>query len=327
MESTQMSTERLYSELRAMAENVKCSIVVRPVANQAKEFMAESWKHHFQGAQECIQPAAHKTVGYMQENLDALIGRECRVEVQRQAAHARVVSVIREELAMKAPTTFQEQQDLDAAALKALLPLCEQACHVLRHLWRGVRGYWPSWEIRQEAKGRVFPRLKRMGWAVLGNGHYAFALYHRSQPEYVLKVSGPAGFGRGLVYDRMVSGHRDAPILDPWPVFARHCMAHPHKHLPETLHFQQVSQSFAWAVMPKYKPYPDVPGDSEDFRLRVEAVIHGEIPGGADEAWIWPLRQMADALNYRADLHSENVMWSDRAQAWVVSDPFSDGDR
>lgn len=163
------------------------------------------------------------------------------------------------------------------------------------------------------------------GWHKLGNGFYGEAWQHEDY-EYVLKISGPAGWGSAhdsgtctSVYAAMFQYGEDTPRHDAWPVFARHCMAHPHKHLPTVYHFVQHNQRMAWAVLKKYARWNGV--TESDFYHEV-----GRVLGGGRSAawpWMWPLVQMADGLYVAVDLHKGNVMWDTDEDCLVITDPFS----
>jgi len=152
------------------------------------------------------------------------------------------------------------------------------------------------------------------GWEKLGSGLYGEAWMHRDYPELVIKISGPSGWGYD--YDRGV--YQNGGEHDAWPVFARHCQAHPHPHLPEILHFEQVSQGMAWAVMPKYEQWPD----TDDEFLQIQADLQA---GTSEHAWVWPLNQMCATLGFNVDLHDGNVMGHPDTGDWIITDPFSAG--
>lgn len=164
------------------------------------------------------------------------------------------------------------------------------------------------------------------GWHKLGWGFYGEAWAHEDS-EYVLKISGPAGWGRAHdygthtgVFDVMDDYGEDDPRADAWPVFARHCMAHPHKHLPTIYHFVQHNQRMAWAVMKQYKDWNGITG--WDLYHAFKAVLAGERSSAA-WPWMWPLRQMTDGLHFAVDLHTGNVMWDADGGCLVITDPFS----
>lgn len=116
----------------------------------------------------------------------------------------------------------------------------------------------------------------------------------------------------------------DCSRLDAWPVFARHCMAHPHKHLPTVLHMQDVSQGMTWGVLRRLTPVRGALGeraqDVSRFITKCRVVLSGGVAG---PQWLWPLRQMVDALGVEVDVHRDNVMYDKAAECIVLTDPFS----
>lgn len=175
---------------------------------------------------------------------------------------------------------------------------------------------------KKRAVGREGSRMvwhRRRGWTLLGSGHYGEAWSHCACPDSVVKISGPASWGKlGREHYRY-----NTYALDAWPVFARHCMAHPHKNLPAILHFEQVSPSMAWAIMPRYGFVES--SMSENFRRKVSDALRGLNPvhqPAADE-WLWPLRQMCDALEFTVDVHHGNVMRDTHSNEFILTDPFS----
>ena len=107
---------------------------------------------------------------------------------------------------------------------------------------------------------------------------------------------------------------------DVWQLFAQHCKDNPHKHLPNIMHFQRVSQGIAWAIMPEYT--------SSDFASTSQICIAGAIRsaltnGVSDEPWLWPLISMASGLNTTIDLHSNNWMIDKDSGEVIITDPFS----
>ena len=163
-------------------------------------------------------------------------------------------------------------------------------------------------------------------WFNLGRGFYGEAWAHEDS-EYVLKISGPAGWGRRHysgthtdVLDAMEYYVESTPRPDAWPVFARHCMAHPHKHLPTVHHVVQHNERMAWAVMKQYKDWNGITGS--DLYHEFKAVLAGKRSAAA-MPWMWPLRQMTDGLHFAVDLHTGNVMWDADEGCLVITDPFS----
>lgn len=156
-------------------------------------------------------------------------------------------------------------------------------------------------------------------WEKLGSGYYGEAWAHEDYPDWVIKISGPTGWGDewdGAVRDAI--DERGSKRPDAWPVFARHCQAHPHPRLPEILYFEQWSQSMAWAVMPRYYTSAYIPKDAE-FRT-VKAALGGEATA---VEWLWPLVQMSHGLHFKVDLHIGNIMIHPESGEWIIIDPFS----
>lgn len=193
---------------------------------------------------------------------------------------------------------------LTPAEFAQLKRLGAELFHARRHKRRAV----------QRATARIDPLIPN-AWVLQGSGHYGEAWSHSAFPDHVVKLSGPASWGNVRhIHNTAYSMY----ALDAWPVFARHCMAHPHAHLPAILHFEQVSQGMAWAIMPRYTACPWQV--SANFRDEVEAGLTGS-KDSAD--WLWPLAQMVDALEFNADIHAGNVMLDPRSGAMVLTDPFS----
>lgn len=191
--------------------------------------------------------------------------------------------------------------------LKAFIKEAEAFVAVRRHRCRADYGSTPA------------------AWTMLGSGYYGEAWEHEDFPGLVVKISGPAGWGEDCtgspwVHSAMKRRKEDTPRHDAWPVFARHCMAHPHKHLPTVHHFEQLNQRMAWAVLKKYARWSGVTGS--DFYHEVRRVLAGE-QSSAAWPWMWPLVQMADGLYVSVDLHTGNVMWDADEGCLVITDPFS----
>ena len=178
------------------------------------------------------------------------------------------------------------------------IQLAERAFHVLRH---------------HQRRGFTMPA----GWFLVGEGWYSRVYGHVGFLEHVLKISGPAYFG----YARHSNVGADKRNYDAWPMFARHCQAHPHEHLPEILAFQQVSRSVSWGVMPRYEsvhcPAADIAIDPRDH---LRKALNERVPAFG---WEIPLIQMQQELGYTVDLHDGNVMWD--GQNIRIVDPFSFG--
>lgn len=161
-------------------------------------------------------------------------------------------------------------------------------------------------------------------WELLGSGHFGEAWAHEDYPDLVLKISGRAGWGSARVHYGEYGV--DCSRLDAWPVFARHCMAHPHRHLPTVLHVHGVSQGMTWGVLNRlYSTGGYI--DKLEFIGVCERALAGDDFG---PQWLWPLRQMVDALGVEVDVHTGNVMYDEEADCFVLTDPFSfregDGD-
>lgn len=158
-----------------------------------------------------------------------------------------------------------------------------------------------------------FKRLSGdVGWAYLGGGHFSRVYTHVEFPEYVVKVSGPAYFGE-LGCDIPQRRARQ----DAWPTYAEYCRDNPHKHLPEILHFERMSMSFAWGIMPLY--YKASSDEAESVAGEWYDFLNGEEPA---PEWMWPIIGMCRSLDMQIDLHDENVML-DKNGIMKLTDPFS----
>lgn len=152
------------------------------------------------------------------------------------------------------------------------------------------------------------------GWSKLGSGYFGEAWEHADYPGYVVKVSGPAGFGCDYL-------HTEEPSLDGWPTFAQHCQAHPHPNLPNIMHFERLSVGISFGIMPHYKSIDTYNADA-DGGIVSEWRDYLEGAKGAPE-WMWPIIGMRGALGMMVDLHSGNVMLDDDTGEYIMTDPFS----
>lgn len=172
--------------------------------------------------------------------------------------------------------------------------------------------------VRTGCEIRFHLQTKHPEWRKLGDGYYGQVWAHRDYPGLVLKISGPAAWGHGS--QSSVDSAREfygQVRHDAWPVFARHCAAHKHDHLPEILHLESVSPHMTWAIMPEYKS-ADYHEDVDKFRWRVIDALRGE---ATCPEWLWPIKQMAGGLYYVVDIHAGNVMVGPKGL--VLTDPFS----
>ena len=160
-------------------------------------------------------------------------------------------------------------------------------------------------------------------WSRIGNGHYGEAWVNSAWPEFVLKVSGRAGWGDDYWrYDADDYGG-DAPRLDAWPTFAKHCIDNPNKHLPKIMHYEETSRGVSWAVMPRYIKVDSwgTPAIVEHltwaFRNPEEALDNE----GADY-WVNKLVKVCEDNHLTYDMHWGNFM-SDLDGNVIIVDPFS----
>ena len=154
------------------------------------------------------------------------------------------------------------------------------------------------------------------GWRRLGSGLFGEVWEHADYPGLVVKVSGRARFGWQDEYAFTRLEDDPEPCFDSWQVYAQYCHKHPHKHLPNIMHFERINAATAWAIMPKYKPYDH----RQDFkRLQWQDWLFGE--RNAPD-WMWPIIGMASSLCMDVDLHPCNVMLDDD-DTLIMTDPFS----
>ena len=166
---------------------------------------------------------------------------------------------------------------------------------------------------QRSAKGqRQFSSLSH-GWYHIGNGAYASVFAHPDYPDLAMKISAPyMTRGRGAPYNGRAS-------MDPdqWQIFARLCRDEPSAHLPEILWYEQVTERYAFAVMPRYSAVPNE--DSAEFRDHVRGVLRGE--AGCPN-WLWAVKQLYRSRCMSVDLHGGNVMQSSDGTL-ILTDPFS----
>ena len=147
------------------------------------------------------------------------------------------------------------------------------------------------------------------GWVYLSSGHFSRVYAHVEFPDYVVKVSGPAYFGELSLPQRRAR-------QDAWPTYAEYCRDNPHKHLPEILHFERMSMSYAWGIMPLYYK---IPASAYDVVDEWRSFLNEEKPA---PEFLWPIIGMCRSLNMQIDLHDENVML-DKNGIMKLTDPFS----
>lgn len=195
-----------------------------------------------------------------------------------------------------------------------------------KELCERMVSYWRR-RTRSKRPSKDGADLLIPGWRVLGDGLFSVVFVHEAFPDLVLKISGRAGFActslcgwQAEVMDGM----------DAWPVFARHCMAHHAANLPEVLHFQQISPSLSWGILPRYEGCKTDVATSkcgypvEVFQTRVKSWLKGIHPA---PEWFWPIKTMADALGMEADVHLGNIMFDPVNNQYILTDPFSFRDK
>lgn len=156
------------------------------------------------------------------------------------------------------------------------------------------------------------------GWCRLGSGFFGEAWEHADHPGLVVKVSGRAGFGYRETANLDTFYSANDLSADSWQVYAQYCHKHPHKHLPNIMHFERINAATAWAIMPKYSPYVAEPG--RDFtRAKWQVWLDG---GRNAPDWMWPIIGMASSLCMEVDLHTGNVMLGADGTL-IMTDPFS----
>ena len=156
------------------------------------------------------------------------------------------------------------------------------------------------------------------GWRLLGSGFFGEAWEHADYPGLAVKVSGRGSFGLQDEYTFTRREGDPAPSFDSWQVYAQYCHKHPHKHLPNIMHFERINAANAWAIMPKYRKYKPKPGH-EYARATWQMWLDGA-PNAPE--WMWPIIGMAASLRMEVDLHGGNVMLDDD-DTLIMTDPFS----
>ena len=160
-------------------------------------------------------------------------------------------------------------------------------------------------------------------WHRIGCGHYGEAWVNSAWPEYVLKVSGRAGWGDDYWRYDAYYYEGNAPRLDAWPTFAKHCLDNPNKHLPKIMHYEETSRGVSWAIMPKYNKFtdygtPDVVDHLTWAFGNPDEALENE---GADY-WVNKLVQVGEVNQFTYDMHWGNFM-CDKDGTVVIVDPFS----
>lgn len=157
------------------------------------------------------------------------------------------------------------------------------------------------------------------GWGMLGSGYFGEAWEHADHPGLVVKVSGRASFGHRESATLYAGESAGQLTQDSWQVYAQYCHKHPHMHLPKIMHFERINATAAWAIMPKYRPCKQEPGQDTTRRKWQDWL------SGARDApeWMWPIIGMASSLCMTVDLHQANVM-VDGDGTLIMTDPFSD---
>ncbi len=172
---------------------------------------------------------------------------------------------------------------------------------VARHQYRTRRG----------GGGRPLPA----GWTRSGSGFFSVVYKHADYPQYVVKLSGCAGFGDGEV--------PDMSRQDCWPTFAIHCMVNPHPHLPAVYAVEPVSSTLTFGILELLWPANKSSEDYDELRLTWRLVLNREQPAMGECRWMWPIVRMAANNSFKIDLHSGNVMLRPDTNELVMTDPFS----
>lgn len=153
-------------------------------------------------------------------------------------------------------------------------------------------------------------RLTGLGCTKLGKGHFGEAWL--VEPGLVLKISGPAGWGKHESSRHNMQWYEG--LRDAWPLFVEHCKGNPSKHLPRVYYTERLTSYITFAIMEELKE-----GGDDATRYQWERYIE-TMPTDCP-AWLLPIGEMA-AAGRSLDLHSDNVMV--RADGtMVLTDPFS----
>lgn len=174
--------------------------------------------------------------------------------------------------------------------------------------------WWKRRQMRNVKPGKGATR--QFGWRIIGAGHFSQVFEHPDYPGLVLKLSCRGG-SWGSSYSKK-SAFRDEGAYtrhDAWQPFAKMCMLHPAPHLPVIYAYEQLTQSYAIAIM---KRYEDAYDRQDTLRM-----AWAEWLNGAEKApaWMWPAIQMREMMSLSVDLHGANVMMD--GGMLIMTDPFS----
>lgn len=189
-----------------------------------------------------------------------------------------------------------------------------------------------TWLLR---KGRDRSGL---GFMLLGEGHFSMAFEHEDYPDYVVKVSGRAGFGAGFLGKSGSARYSDhteplqdtngKPAKDAWQVYARWCVHNEglHPALPRVYHLENISDGYAFALMERLQPKKWDQGIPEYMKLdhyRDEYHMDedGEWLEDSDDYLYSKLAALRDEYDLQPDMHEGNVM--QRGKQLVCTDPFA----
>lgn len=172
---------------------------------------------------------------------------------------------------------------------------------VARHQYRTRRG----------GKARRLPA----GWKHVGFGYFSVVYKHADYPQYVVKLSGCAGYGDGPQPDP------DRP--DCWPTFAMHCMVNPHPHLPIVYAVEPVSSTLTFGILEALEPAGKNNADRNELRYIWRRVLNRRQAATGELRWMWPIVRMAANNAFKIDLHEANVMLRPGTNELVMTDPFS----
>lgn len=208
-----------------------------------------------------------------------------------------------------------QQFNSDSQALALIPP--GLIAHRLGRVWAGSTDTYWDHVFQQHHHESLVAQLKREGYEWLGTGAFSICLTHPDWPDRVLKIE---------------VGEADDGNTSNAPKFWQLCLEYklrgtPNVHMPEVYATGQLkraddeSANFVW--MKRYEPgesscrhqitYASNYGTLHDLPIHLADTVDVDQWDAVLEA--------ASALG-NDDLHSDNIMWDQDTQRWIITDPI-----